>query len=109
MRSTARGCAVRAPATAARARSTSCCGALGRELPEYVLQDSAVEEIVELVDRIDAAAGEERFGAAVGASQLDLDVLARPQTRDDADREGLVAGQPERLARHAVGEMQGQS
>jgi hypothetical protein len=53
--------------------------ALCGEVAQHVLQDAAVEEIFQLVDRIDPAAGLEGLGLAVGAGERDLDVLTRAE------------------------------
>src|SRR3546814_4710218 len=82
------------------------CGSVRGEVPQHVLEDAAVEEIFQLVDGIDPAAGGEPLGLAVGAGEGDLDILARADVADAVDREGFRAVELERLTRHAFGELQ---
>jgi hypothetical protein len=55
---------------------------LGRELPQHVMQDAAVLEIFELVERIDAAGqGYDGLIRTIGLADLDrefLEMLGRP-------------------------------
>src|SRR5688572_5018797 len=88
-------------ATGAPARSC-------REFPQHILEDAAVEEIFQFVDGIDAAAGEEGFGAAVGAGEFDLNLLTRAEAADAGNGEGFVALEAERFAGHAVRELERQ-
>src|SRR3546814_14008820 len=81
------------------------CGSVRGEVPQHVLEDAAVEEIFQLVDGIDPAAGGEPLGLAVGAGEGDLDILARADVADAVDREGFRAVELERLKRHALGDL----
>ncbi len=66
----------------ARSAARLSCG----EVAQHVLQDAAVEEIFQLVDGIDAAAGLEGSVLPSARVSVDLDVLTRAQAGDAGDR-----------------------
>src|SRR5713101_6600103 len=79
------------------------------QLPQHVLQDAAVLEVVELVQRIDAANHWNALEAAVGGDDLGDHALARLDLAvQPADGHLLVATQPERLPGRALLEAQRQ-
>src|SRR5437588_11207374 len=71
----------------------------GRELAQDVLKNSAVPEILQLIQRIDAARqGNDGLAGAIGPADLDRELLARHQPAlDTAQGHDLVAFQSKRL------------
>src|SRR5213592_2360495 len=77
-----------------------------QEAAQHVLQDAAVAEIFELVERIDAAEDRLFARAASGIMDAQDQLLARPKAVGHAgDVEHLVAIEPQGLARRAVLEL----
>src|SRR5262249_10160328 len=73
------------------------------ELAQHVVQNAAVPEIFELVDGIDAAYQRDPLEAAVGGDDLGDHALARLDLAvQPADRDLLVAPQPQGLPRWAL-------
>jgi len=73
------------------------------------LQDAAVAEVLELVERIDAADDRLLARRALGIADPQDQLLARPEPVGDAgDVEHLVAVKLERLPRRALFELQRQ-
>src|SRR3954469_7944798 len=71
-------------------------GCSRRELPQDVVQNAAVAEILDLVERIDPAHERNLLYRAVQRLDLSGEPLARLEVaRHPADRDGLVALQPE--------------
>src|SRR6516162_7698427 len=88
-----------ATAFAARCARTSGFGALARhQMPQHVVQYAAVLEIVEFVERIDAANERDTLEAAIGGDDLGDHALARLDlAMQPADRHLFVAPETERL------------
>src|SRR5215207_10741344 len=79
------------------ARPGRSAPALGRELTQHVLQDAAVAEVFELVERIDAADERHLLDLAVRRGDLGGELLSRLQLAGDAaQRHRLVALEAER-------------
>src|SRR6478735_971927 len=69
----------------------------GRELPQDVVQDAAVAEVFELVERIDAADQRNQLDLAVRRGDLGLHALARLEVaREAVQGQGFVALEAER-------------
>src|SRR5947209_1755026 len=82
---------------------------LCRELAQHVMQDAAVLEIFELVERIDTADQGHVLLRAVPVGDLRLELLPRPQrVGETVDRHLLVAFQAKRRPRRAFLEGAGQ-
>src|SRR6185312_3733383 len=78
-----------------------------REVAQDVVQNAAVLEVLDLLGSIDAAGQGDLLRSAVAAMDGHRDVHARPQAALDAAHvEALVAGEVQRLAGHAVLELQ---
>src|SRR5262249_33367288 len=67
-----------------------------QEAAQHVLQDAAVAEVFDLVERVDPADQRFAMGRAVGPVDRQGQLHARPEpARDTGDVERLGAGQPE--------------
>src|SRR5688572_6919733 len=74
-----------------------------RQLPQHVVQDAAVAEVLQLVERIDAAGERHRFPGAIREGDLGVELLAGLELAGEAaDRHRLVAAKPERLPGRAL-------
>src|SRR3546814_5701902 len=78
------------------------------QLPQHILQDSAIQEIFQFIGSIYAAERLEGFRLAIGAGDDHVDRLARLQSSHGLNREGLLTGKAQRLAIHALNELQRQ-
>src|SRR5688572_26466068 len=70
--------------------------ASGREIAQHVLQDAAVPEVFEFVDRIDAAEDRHVLHRAVAIGDAGRHLLARADLLQPVDRHRLVALEAER-------------
>src|SRR4029077_8264495 len=76
---------------------------------QHIGQDSAMAEILDLVERIDPANGVEALVAAIGPLEGDADIHAgRYPAGETTDREHLFAGERQGLAIHALLELKRQ-
>src|SRR5436305_11372198 len=78
-----------------------------RQMPQYVLQDAAVLEVIELIEGIDAAHQRNALERAVRRDDFGDQPLARLQISvQAADRHRLVPFEPKRMPRGAFLEHQ---
>src|SRR6201991_3864101 len=79
-----------------------------RQLTQHVLQNAAVPEVIELVQRVDAAEQRHALECPIAGHNFGHQPLARLQLAMQAtDGDLLVAGQPQSLPRGAFLEYQG--
>ena len=75
-------------------------GLLRRQLPQHILQDAAVLEVLNLLRRIDADPGGELFHRSIGCNRFHGQIAAVSQSLlqeicQASERENLIASQPQ--------------